>query len=324
MTLAFGILAACVGVLAYDFLSGRCLLLDGAYRLALASRSLERWQRRSARAPAADVVVCLTSTPERIAHLGPTLKSLFAQSARPRAIRIHLPHRSRRSGLAYEVPAWLSRLEGVRLVRCEDHGPATKLLPALRDEPSGQPLLVVDDDKLYPPGFVAGFAAAALAAPDRVWGASGWRVPADLTDRPTTLLSNVLGRPPAPIKGTRVSRPRQVDVLQGYSGYLVRPRDLDLEALFAYDSAPEAAFFVDDVWISAHCRAPKYVLPARRYCLNVWSLAPLHRRTSLGRINRGGGDPERRNNTIVLRHLRTRWLCARAPGETRSPPAAAS
>src|SRR4029453_15549832 len=86
----------------------------------------------------------------------------------------------------------------------------------------------------------------------------------DLVDRPSRLTATLLGRPPAPLKCTRVAARRDVAVIQGLSGYVVGPRFFDLPALTDYSRAPAAAFFVDDVWVSAHCRAPKAVFAGRR------------------------------------------------------------
>lgn len=294
---------------AYDYLTGRNLVRDNLDRLRLSARSLSQWDAYCAqRAPANDLLVCLTTTPSRVHTLGPTLTSLLAQCSRPARIRLHLPEVSKRERRRYDVPDFLSRLQCVEVVRTEDVGPATKLLPALRTESSDQPILVVDDDKLYPPDFVGHFAAAMAQTPGVAWGSSGWIVPEDLTDRPTTLRSNLLMLPPVPTKATRIRAPKQVDVLQGYSGYLVRPRFFDLERVFDYSQAPEAAFFVDDVWISAHLRVPKYVLPSDRYCFEVLRHRGLNARTSISLHNRGGGDPSLRHNTIMIRHLKHAWL----------------
>ena len=295
---------------AYDHLTGRSFVRDNKERLCLASRSLQTWATRYRQnARRAPLTLCLTTTPSRISHLAPTLASLFAQEVRPREIRLHLPAWSRREQRAYIVPSWLQRLP-VRIVTTEDFGPATKLLPALLDTDPDEALLVVDDDKLYPSGLVASFADACTLLPDVAWGSSGWLAPVDLTDRPTTLLSNLLARPPTPVKSTRVRQPVAVDVLQGYSGYLVRPRFFDLAHVLDYSQAPEAAFFVDDVWISAHCRVEKRILPQARYCFEPWSKRSVHAPTSLGRLNRGAGEPAQRHNSIMLRHFRDAWLCS--------------
>lgn len=303
-----------VGAVAvYDHLTGRRFVPDLAYRLQLARRPLAAWARHFEDNPrVAPVTVCLTTTPSRIAHLAPTLASLFAQHVRPQQIRLHVPHHSRREACDYTIPPWLPALP-VRIVRCEDHGPATKLLPALDPAAPDDLLLVVDDDKLYPRTLVGALSAAAQREPGVAWGSSGWRVPDDLTDRPTTLLRNLLHRPPAPVKCTRIREPYDVDILQGYSGYVVRPRFFDLRALRDTAHAPPEAFTVDDVWISAHCRVPKRVLPQPRYNLEPWSKRTIHRPTSLGLLNRAEGDLERRPNTVMIRYFRDVWRTPRVP-----------
>ena len=90
--------------------------------------------------------ICLSTTPSRINHLTDTLKSLFAQSRSPQGIRLHIPEFSKREHCAYEIPPYLDDLEGVEIIRCDDLGPATKLIPALRDFGDDQKILVVDDD----------------------------------------------------------------------------------------------------------------------------------------------------------------------------------
>ena len=79
------------------------------------------------------------------------------------------------------------------------------------DEPPDRKLLIVDDDKLYPPDMVERFHLWAEAYPDTAIGSSGWVVPADLTDRPVTAWRTLRGAPPARLKATRVSTPIAVD-----------------------------------------------------------------------------------------------------------------
>lgn len=260
-----------------------------------------------------DIIVCLTTTPSRLPHIDGALKSLLRQTRRPQRVRLHIPDFSWREQRPYQVPDYLMTLQAVEVVRCPDYGPATKLLPALPVYAPAQKLLVVDDDMLYAADLVDNFFRWANTYPRLAIGSSGWIVPADLTDRPTTLLSNLRQSPPTPLKSTRVKRPVEIDILQGYSGYLVRPHFFDLEAINAYAYAPAEAFFQDDVWISAHCTAPKYVWPARRYCFQAWPKRRLYQATSISRLNRGGGDPEKRTNTILIRYFRERWLLHRAP-----------
>jgi hypothetical protein len=115
----------------------------------------------------------------------------------------------------------------------------------------------------------------------------------------------------------RASTP--IDIMQGFSGYLVRPRFFDAEVLTTHAQAPPAAFFVDDVWFSAHCRVPKVVHPARRFCFDRWHGYRAFKANSLGVLNRGGGDITQRNNTLMIRHFAERWLVSPQLASTAAP-----
>jgi hypothetical protein len=78
-------------------------------------------------------------------------------------------------------------------------------------------------------------------------------------------------------------------------------------ALVDYKDAPENVFFVDDVWISAHCRAPKFVVPARRSNYAPRQNRKLYHQTSLGWINSGGAEVEQRNNSVAIQHFADVW-----------------
>jgi hypothetical protein len=256
-------------------------------------------------------IVSLTTIPSRVHLIGETLKSLMRQTRAPARIVINVPQMSRREGRAYEIPEVLTRLKAVEIHRCDDWGPATKLIPSVLRYDASQPIIVVDDDRIYPPNLVADLDDASVAHPDRALAFSGWRVPDDLTDRPTTLWRDLKSEPPVPAKATRIKAPLEIDVVQGMSGYLVRPGFFDVKRLTDYSAAPQAAFFVDDVWISGHCLAPKFVIPAERFNYEPKRNARYFKSTSVALINRGDGTPESRNNTIVIRHLKDAWLCTR-------------
>ncbi|MBI5330566.1 MAG: hypothetical protein HZB71_08140 [Betaproteobacteria bacterium] len=299
-----------------DFMEGERLLTDLWYEHRLAGLDLRQLDARcAAQGERSEVVVCLTTLPSRLPLLAPALKSLLNQSRAPRAIRLHLPRFSRREQCAYPIPEELRGLRCVRIVECErDWGPATKSIPALLEFPDAQPLLIVDDDRIYPPGLIAELEAAARTLPGAALGMSGWNAPPDRIDRPTTVWSNLWMQAPAPVRGRRLGRPRQVDILQGMSGYWVEPGFFDRAALIDYASAPEAAFYVDDVWIGAHCRAPKFVIPTHRSNFPVKRWFVQHKRSSLGYLNRGGGDVLQRHNTIMLKHFTERWMAQRVSG----------
>ena len=255
------------------------------------------------------LIVTLTTIPSRLETLAPTLKSLLRQSVRPAEIRLCLPAWSEREQRAYEIPAWLRSLHCVTLVPCDDVGPATKFLSTLRATPADQAVVVVDDDRIYHPRLLETFLALAQAHPNRAIAAAGWRVPADLIDRPTTLLARLRRAPYVPVRGNQIRRPRRVDIVQGVHGYVVRPRFFDLEALADFNNAPAAVRMVDDVWVSAHCGVPCEVhpLPLAYTDYKPWE----HRRrldaTSLGWMVNRVAHPAQRGNSIALRHFAARW-----------------
>lgn len=311
------VLAGLLAVKAVNFFEGEDVLRDLRDEFLLARMDLAELDRAAAHAPRSSAIVCLTTIPSRLPYIDDTLKSLLRQTLLPREIWLHAPAFSKRENRPYEVPAHLRGLQSVRIRDCDDWGPATKFIPALTGLPPDQLLIVLDDDRIYPPNLVRDLDAAAHALPDAAHGLSGWTVPDDLVDRPTTVVANLLQRPPAPVRATRLAAARRVDVLQGVSGYAVRPRFFDLASLTDYTRAPPEALTVDDVWMSAHCRVPKFVVPARRSSFQPWRRRTLYKKTSLGWVNRGRTDEERRNS-ILLRHFRDAWMTSAGKGKDRA------
>ena len=298
-------------VRSYNFIQGERICSDLLDEFRLQHRDIfdldHAWAENPARSR---VIISLTTIPSRIGLIGNTLKSLMRQSRAPASIVLNVPRWSRRERCSYEVPAELERLNAVEITGCDDWGPATKLIPTILNSEISQPIIVVDDDRIYPPNLVADLEDASHLHPGVALCFSGWRVPDDLTDRPTTLWSDLMMKPPVPVKATRVGTLHEVDVLQGLGGYYVLPEFFDTTELTDYSQAPEAAFYVDDVWISAHCRTRKYVIPAKRCSYPIKCHAAYYKSTSVALINRGTGVPETRNNTILIRHMKDRWLCS--------------
>ena len=255
------------------------------------------------------LIVSLTTIPSRLPAIADTLRSLLRQTERAREIRLCLPSWSVRENAAYEVPAWLSRLKSVRIVASQDVGPATKFLGTLTAVPRDQAVLVLDDDRIYHPELLARMARLAEHHPDEIVAGSGWNLPDDLIDRPTTLKRRLAGAPYVPIKANRIPSPRSVVIVQGVNGYVVRPWFFDLAALGSIDRAPDAVRFVDDVWLSAHARVSRviYPLPLPYISYLPWAHRRANARSSLGwKVNRDVRDEER-GNSIALRYFKDRW-----------------
>ena len=254
-----------------------------------------------------DIVISLTTTPSRITLLETTLKSLLDQTLPPARIILNVPEISTREQVAYSIPPALKSLQSLEIHRCEDLGPGTKLIPTLPRVDADTPILVLDDDRIYPAWLLARYTAEAASHPDRALTMAGWVVPEDLTDRPTTVHSSWHMLPPAPIRAPRLSVPRQIDVFLGVFSYLVRPRFFDIAKIQDLNSDPDALRYVDDVRTSALCDAPKFVIPAKSLSFVPWRLHRALQSTRLGLMNRGSGGSGNRHNTIGIRHYAEKW-----------------
>jgi hypothetical protein len=314
--LAVLVLCAALAIVLHDFFEGETLVSDLWDEWRLSRETLAALDTAWAANPdRTDAVVSLTSIPSRLPLIAPTVKSLLRQTVAPAKIILNIPAYSTREQKPYVVPDFLLGLKGIEIHVCEDMGSATKLLPSLVRFPPQQPIFVVDDDRIYHKTVLACLISTAQTAPGTSVGLSGWQVPPDLTDRPTTIWTNLTMQAPAPIRARRLRRRVEVDILQGLSGYLVRPDQFDLARLLDYRGAPAAARLVDDVWIAGHSNASRFVVPARRTNYQPKLMRRLFRRTSLGLMNRGPGGHANRSNSIVIRHLAGRWLTERPPGD---------
>jgi hypothetical protein len=301
--------AAVITTLVYGYFEGETIFRDLIDEWRLSRMAIQDLDRRNMENPdRADVVVSLSTIPSRIGLMEPTVKSLLRQNRAPRRIVINVPDYSIREKKGYVIPAVLQELKSVEIRRCPDFGPATKFLPTLLAETPDQKIIVVDDDRIYPPTLVEELVSTADRETDAALSMSGWIVPSDLTDKPTTIWSNFWLIPPTQLRGRRLSTPQRIDVIMGYAGYLVRPRFFDLAALQRFEAGPREAFFVDDLWISAHCKVPRVALPTRRFNYQSKLRKSHYDRTALAGINKGPGGNARRNNTIVLRHFHSLWM----------------
>ena len=185
------------------------------------------------------IVVTLTSIPQRVRMLAPTLRSLLEQSESANRIIVALPEKARRDGSTYPHAEQLHLPPGVERLTCEDEGPATKLLPALIAEPDAL-LVVVDDDVIYPPDFLRTLLKAHRRNPRAAVGYRG-----------VCLAEGVAFGELSHVFATNVKIDERVDVLFGTWGYLLPPGALD-RAVHDFSGTPEALRMVDDVWISGH------------------------------------------------------------------------
>ena len=206
------------------------------------------------------LIVSLSTLPDRIGGLQPTLESLLTQTRPPDEIVLAIPKLSVRQNREYIIPNYLATMPRVRLLQAEtDWGPATKFIPVIRAElKAGRPdtlIMVVDDDRVYPRDSVALYLHYNAQSPN-----------AALCFRGGPLERSRNGRHYKTIFGIDLQSPERVAVMTGCGSYLIQPRFFD-ETLWDYSAAPKGAFYMDDIWISGcldRRGVEKYVVPASR------------------------------------------------------------
>lgn len=218
--------------------------------------------------------VTLTTTPNRIKNIKPTLRSLIHQSVSPDMIILNVPKLYRNSD-PYIIPDFLLNMPKLKINRIEyDLGPATKLLPTLKKAEIDKDdlIIVVDDDQVYPYQLLENYLKASKMDSESSFTLCGWQVPATgkHKDRRTKRGAGVRVFDPYPT----IEENEPIEILQGASSYLVKSRFLDLE-VFNYQNAPREAFFVDDIWFSGHLsrlKVKKFVLKTAMPYMRLTSL----------------------------------------------------
>jgi hypothetical protein len=241
------------------------------------------------------VIASLSTVPDRIKNLRPTIRSLLRQTRPPDEIVIAIPEFSIREQKQYVVPKYLSQLPRVRILRCsKDWGPATKFIPVVQEELKagrGNALvMVLDDDRVYPRDALESYLYYNAELPDAALCFRGAAMPSTLDWDHARM-----------IYGKEVREPRPVAVITGCGSYLVQPRFFD-ESLWDYSRAPQVAFDIDDIWISA-CLSrrgvKRYVVPASDMMGSV-----LRQRWTVS-LNKIPGRQKLNNETIAF--FRDTW-----------------
>ena len=247
------------------------------------------------------VIASLSTVPDRINNLRPTIQSLLKQTRPPDEIVLAIPEFSIREQRPYVVPEYLLRLPRVRVLRCaKDWGPATKFIGAIQDElAAGREntlIMVVDDDRLYPRDALETYLFYSEQLPNAALCFRGAAMPSTLDWDDAKM-----------IYAKDLREPRPVAVITGCGSYFVRPRFFD-RSLWDYSEAPSVAFYIDDIWISAWLSrrgVKRYVVPASAM---MRSVRRQRRTVSLNKIH---GRQKLNNETIAF--FRDAWDIIRPP-----------
>src|SRR5438128_11746543 len=212
------------------------------------------------------VIASLTTLPDRIFNLEPTIRCLLNQTRPPDEIVLSIPEFSVRQKRPYSIPKYLSQFPTLRIVPCKtDWGPATKFIPLVQEELAagrGDTLImVVDDDRIYPRDALETYLHYNKQLPDAALCFRGAPMPRDLDWRHAKM-----------IRGRDLRQPQPAAVITGCGSYLIQPRFFD-ESLWDYSQAPKGAFYMDDIWISgclARRNVKRYVVPASAMMRSVF------------------------------------------------------
>src|SRR6266513_2764827 len=229
------------------------------------------------------VIASLSTVPDRIGNLEPTIRSLLKQTRPPDEIVLAIPEFSVREQRPYVVPEYLLRLPRVRVLHCaEEWGPATKFIGAIQGElAAGREnslIMVVDDDRLYPRDALETYLYYSEQLPKAALCFRGAAMPSTLDWDDARM-----------IYAKDLREPHRVAVITGCGSYLIQPRFFD-ESLWDYSGAPQIAFHIDDIWISGWLSrrgVKRYVVPASAMMRSVlrqrWtvSLNKIHGRQKL-------------------------------------------
>jgi hypothetical protein len=241
------------------------------------------------------VIASLSTVPDRINNLRPTIRSLLKQTRPPDEIVLAIPEFSVRERRPYVVPNYVSRLPRVRVLHCpEDWGPATKFIGAIQDElAAGREnslIMVVDDDRLYPRDALETYLYYSEQLPNAALCFRGAAMPSTLDWDDARM-----------IYGRDLREPCPVAVITGCGSYLVQPRFFN-QSLWDYSKAPSVAFDIDDIWISAWLSrggVKRYVVPASAMMRSV------HRQRRTVSLNKIRGRQKLNNEIIAF--FRDAW-----------------
>ena len=116
------------------------------------------------------IYVSTITIPQRIKNLDRSIKSLLNQSKKPDKIFINIPFKYRRFNETInddEIPKFDSSV--VEITRCEDYGPATKLLGSLDKLEKNSLVILFDDDHVYENYMVEKFSYFYSKAPSNAY-----------------------------------------------------------------------------------------------------------------------------------------------------------
>lgn len=212
-------------------------------------------------------IISLSTIPSRFERLNKTLQSLLEQSERAERIEVYIPRHYKR------FPQWLPHQlprvpDGVNIIQVDDDlGPATKILPAIkRYQDHSVDIVYCDDDRAYPKDWLRAMVKERDLRPDDAITNCGWTLKNSKTNKPRPIelpktldlpykLTRLLHLGIRAVSGRKITKPQRswrfirpgyIDIMEGFSGVMVKPSMFDRTAFLI----PSKLWSVDDIWLS--------------------------------------------------------------------------
>jgi hypothetical protein len=194
------------------------------------------------------VVVSLTTIPPRAHFLNKTIDSLLNQTHKPDSIELNIPETYKKRNFGSMDISLLPKAASV--FRCQDFGPATKLLPTIARY-SGQNVCIIycDDDRLYDRNLIKRLLECHESSPNSAIADEVLEIKSryysrkhkkNFTYRIRRFLSGGMWKP-------NKNNPHKGQIAEGFGGVLVKPEFFTSRA---FDIDQEFVM-VDDIWFSA-------------------------------------------------------------------------
>tara|TARA_B100000963_G_C22535268_1_gene629480 strand:+ start:373 stop:1176 length:804 start_codon:yes stop_codon:yes gene_type:complete len=211
-------------------------------------------------------IISLTSIPSRFKHIDKTLNSLLGQDIEIDKVVLYLPKHYKRFDIKLDKLPCVPK--GITTKFSDiDYGPATKILPAIKDfMDKDVRIIFCDDDRIYPNNFVSSLISASKSRPNDVISLEG----RDIKDiskfnwqgknfpRSTIINKNFLYRLKRALsfgiwKPQKNSQAGYADTFAGFGGVLVYPKFFNSN----FFQIPEECWMNDDIWISGQLEINK-------------------------------------------------------------------
>lgn len=198
------------------------------------------------------IVIGLTTIPNRINLLEPTLDSLMNQSRKPNKIYLYIANYYKRFDQKFShtsLPSFLEKYN-LQIKFGKDYGPISKLFVALQNEPSNNTFIVTcDDDCLYDKNWLSTLEKGIIKYPNCAIGLRGRKLEHSLNySKSKCFLSQ------------NIEKDIEVDIVTAVGGWIYQKNLFPPNYIEMWEKAQTQnpfIFFNDDIWISGNLAEKK-------------------------------------------------------------------